>query len=167
MDAGVRMSNPPEAKPSFHLTLFWLYGCSLTKLCPTLCDPMDCSPPGSFVHRISQAGILERIAISFSRGSSQPRNRTCISCTGRWVLYQWATCGTFFLPTAVMPCSVTVSWAVPQFHRPIITLRETKYTRHAVGIIQGVERSWALWKEAFSNHSFGQIWIRKINILQG
>ena len=38
-----------------------------------LCDPMDCSPPGSFVHRVFQATIQEWIAISFSRGSSQPR----------------------------------------------------------------------------------------------
>ena len=43
------------------------------KPCSTLCDPMDCSPPGSTVHGIFQAGILEWVAISFSRGSSQPR----------------------------------------------------------------------------------------------
>ena len=41
-----------------------------TQLCPTLCDPMDCSPRGSSVHRILQARILEGVAISFSRGSS-------------------------------------------------------------------------------------------------
>ena len=56
-----------------------------------LCDPMDCSPPGSSVHGISQARILERVAISSSRGSSQPRNQTCVSCTGRQVLNCWAT----------------------------------------------------------------------------
>ena len=44
--------------------------------CPTLCDPMDCSPPGSSVHGILQARILEWVAISFSRGSSQPRDKT-------------------------------------------------------------------------------------------
>ena len=49
-------------------------------LSPTHCDPMDCSPPGSSVHRIFQARILECIAISFSRGSSQPRDQICISC---------------------------------------------------------------------------------------
>ena len=54
--------------------------CLVTKSYPTLCNPMDCSPPGSSVHEISQARILERVAISFSRGSSQPRNRTHISC---------------------------------------------------------------------------------------
>ena len=47
--------------------------------CPTLCDPMDCSLPGSSVNGIFQAIVLEWIAISFSRGSSQPRDRTRIS----------------------------------------------------------------------------------------
>ena len=53
--------------------------CLVTKCSPTLCDPMDCSPPGPPVHGISQARILEWVAISFSRGSSQPRDQTCIS----------------------------------------------------------------------------------------
>ena len=48
--------------------------------CPTLCDPMDGSPPGSSVHGILQAKILEWVAIPFSRGSSQPRDRTWVSC---------------------------------------------------------------------------------------
>ena len=47
-----------------------------TKSCPTLCNPTDCSPPGSSVHGILQARILESVAISFSRGSSQPRDWT-------------------------------------------------------------------------------------------
>ena len=49
------------------------------QLCPTLCDPMDCSPPGSSVQRILQAGILKWVVLSFSRGSSQPRDRTHVS----------------------------------------------------------------------------------------
>ena len=48
--------------------------------CPTLSDPMDCSLPGSSAHGIFQAIVLEWIAISFSRGSSQPRARTQVSC---------------------------------------------------------------------------------------
>ena len=48
--------------------------------CPTLCDPMDCSPLGSSVHRILQARILEWVAFPFSRGSSQSRGQTWISC---------------------------------------------------------------------------------------
>ena len=46
--------------------------------CPTLCDPMDCSQPGSSVHGILQARTLEWVAISCSRGSSRPRDRTCL-----------------------------------------------------------------------------------------
>ena len=48
--------------------------------CPTLCDPVDCSLPGSSVHGIFQARVLEWVAISFSRRSSQPRDRTQVSC---------------------------------------------------------------------------------------
>ena len=49
--------------------------------CPTLCDPMDCNPQGSSVHEIFQARILEWVAISFSGGSSQSRDRTQVSYT--------------------------------------------------------------------------------------
>ena len=61
----------------------------ITQSCPTLCDPMHCSPPGSSVYGIVQSRILDWIAIPFSRGSSWPRDRTCIS---------WASCmvGGFF-----------------------------------------------------------------------
>ena len=48
---------------------------------PTLCDPMDCSLPGFSVHGIFQARVLEWVAISFSRGSSRPRDRTQVSRT--------------------------------------------------------------------------------------
>ena len=61
------------------------------KLCLTLCDPMDCSPPGFSVHGILQARILEGVAISSSRGSSPSRDRTHVSCIGRWILHHWAT----------------------------------------------------------------------------
>ena len=48
--------------------------------CPTLCDPMECWLPGTPVHGIFQARILEWVAISFSRGSSRPRDRTRVFC---------------------------------------------------------------------------------------
>ena len=55
--------------------------------CLTLCDPMDCSPPGSSVPGILQARILEWVAISFSRGSSQLRDQTHVSCiAGRFFI---------------------------------------------------------------------------------
>ena len=62
----------------------------LLQSCPTLCNPMDCSQPSSSVHEILQVRIQDWVAISFSRGSSQPRNWTCvsyISCICRQVLY--------------------------------------------------------------------------------
>ena len=62
----------------------------LFQSCPALCHPLDCNSLGFSVCRISQARILEWVAISFSRESSQPRDRTCIPyvlCIGRKVLY--------------------------------------------------------------------------------
>ena len=65
--------------------------CDVAQSCPTLCDPMDCSPPGSSTHGIFQARVLEWVAIAFSRGSSQPRDQTQLSCiTGRRFTI-WAT----------------------------------------------------------------------------
>ena len=64
--------------------------CLVAQSCLTLCDPMDCSPPGSSVLGISQVRILEWVAISSSRGSSWPRDQTILSCIGRWILYHWA-----------------------------------------------------------------------------
>ena len=59
----------------------------VTRSCLILCDPMDCSLPGSSIHGIFQARTMEWVAISFSRGSSQPRDQTWVSCIGRWILY--------------------------------------------------------------------------------
>ena len=70
-----------------------LYACvhaKLLQLYPTLCNAIDCSLPGSSVLGILQTIILERVVIPSSRGSSQPRDRTCvsyISCIGWLVLY--------------------------------------------------------------------------------
>ena len=63
----------------------------LLQSCLTLCDPVDSSPPDSSVHGILQARILEWVAISFSRGSSQPRDRTRVSCIGGRRFNLWAT----------------------------------------------------------------------------
>ena len=61
--------------------------CVCTQSCPTLCNLMHCSLPDSSVHGIVQARILEWVAISSSRGSSWPWDRTCISCIGRQIRY--------------------------------------------------------------------------------
>ena len=67
----------------------------VTNLYPTLIDPMDCSPPRSSVRGILPAWILEWVAISFSRGSSQPRDRTWISWIAGGFFTVWAA--RFFL----------------------------------------------------------------------
>ena len=95
--------NPPSIRFSntqFNICPSWLFTqfCSLVaKSCPTLCDPMCYSPPGSSVCGISQARILD-FSISFSRGSFWPRVRSHISCIGRWIIYCWATWEAYYCP---------------------------------------------------------------------
>ena len=65
-----------------------------TQSCLTLCDPLDHTPPGSSVHGIFQAGILGWVAMPSSRGSSQPRSQTgvsCVPCIGRQITYHCPT----------------------------------------------------------------------------
>ena len=78
--------------------------------CPTLCDPVDCSLPGSSVHGILQARVLEWVTISFSRGSSQPRDRTQVSgIPGRhfnlWATFEW----------------LLISWISKMFYHQIVS----------------------------------------------
>ena len=70
------------------------YCCLVAKSCSTFCHPMDCNQAGSPVHGIFPAKILEKVAISSSRRSPQPRDKThmfCVSCIGRQILHHWAT----------------------------------------------------------------------------
>ena len=71
--------------------------CLVAQLCLTLCNPTDCSPQGSSVCGISQTRILEWVAISFSRGSSWPRDRTHISCVTGW-FFTAAPLGNSWMP---------------------------------------------------------------------
>ena len=113
-EKGARISQPPEdeawkdgvalevrgrARDEFNMLKLFstgLFKCSssvkseFTQLCLTLCDPMDCSLPGSSISGIFQARILKLVAISSSRGSSRARDRNCVSCIGRGILYHWA-----------------------------------------------------------------------------
>ena len=98
------------------LLILGTFAYTCAQSCLTLCDLVDCSPPGSSVHGIIQLRILEWVAISSSRGSSQPRDQTCISCQtgdasgffaiGRWILYHWVTwevpLGTFKAPLIII-----------------------------------------------------------------
>ena len=67
-----------------------MHACSVASVVSTLCDPVDCRLPGSSVHGILQERILKWIAVSFSRGSSQPRDQTTISCLAGGFSYHWA-----------------------------------------------------------------------------
>ena len=78
--------------------------------CPTLCDPIDCSPPGSSVHGILQARTLEWVAISFLRGSSWPKDSTC------YLL------GVLYLQAGSLPLRASL---VAQMVKHLPTIRET------------------------------------------
>ena len=81
-------STPTTFQPCFTA---WVHAKSLQS-CPTLCDPMDCSPPSSSVHGTLQARTLEWGAMPSSRGSSPPRDQahvSCFSCIGSQVLYHY------------------------------------------------------------------------------
>ena len=70
---------------------FGLKWSEVAQSCPTLCDPMDCSLQGSSIHRIFQARMLEWVAISFSRGSSWPRDWTWVFHIAGRCFTVWAT----------------------------------------------------------------------------
>ena len=89
-EAGGFFTTEPPGKPMLGL---WVLA-KLLDCVPFFWDYLDCSPPGSSVHGIFQARILEWVAISYPRISFSPRDQTrisCVSCIGRWFLYHWAT----------------------------------------------------------------------------
>ena len=106
---------------------FCLWCCSVAKSCPTLTDPMDCSPPGSSVCWFSQARILEQVTIPFFRGSSWPRDRAWVSCIARG----------FFTPVPLSISSTYNSWYLipnspPKLlclgnHKPILYVCKSVY----------------------------------------
>ena len=119
--------------------------------CPTLCDPMDCSPPGSSVHGILQAGLLEWVAMPSSRGSSWPRDQTRISCGS-------CTAGVFF---TAEPLGKLNLWSI---HGYILTLAwwpaHQETTSHPPSALPSSQIKskhhhpspgfFSMWKEAFS-----------------
>ena len=92
-----------------------MWWCLITKLCPTLGDPIDYSPPGSSVHGISQARILEWVAISSSTGSSQFRGRTCVSCIARRILYHSATRAALCVEGQIFPSGFSFGSSIVSF----------------------------------------------------
>ena len=86
---------PPCTLPRVRKSVFYVYiplkSSEVAQLYPTFCDPMDYSLPGSSVHGIFQARILEWVAMPFSRGSSQPRDQTRVSHIAGRLFTLWAT----------------------------------------------------------------------------
>ena len=79
------------------------------QLCPALCDPMDCSPPGSSVHGFIQSRILKWVAMPSSRQSSRPRDWTCvsyISCTD----WRFFTTRTTWVPMSLLRNLLSIPW---------------------------------------------------------
>ena len=86
-------SSQVHTHPWSHCSLIYMFESEsgVVQSYPTLCDPLDCSPPGSSIHGILQARILEWVAISFSRGSSQPSDWTQVSHIAGRCFNLWAT----------------------------------------------------------------------------
>ena len=94
-------SRSEERRVSCHVHLHHHMPGVRARSCPTLRDPMDCSPPGSSVHGISRARILEWVTISYSRGCSQSRDQThifYISCIVRQIFFFFNHCATWEPP---------------------------------------------------------------------
>ena len=116
---GSRVLATGEAKGT---GVWWGGVCTLSHV--RLHDPMDWSPPGSSVHGIFQARILEWVAISYSRGSSRPRDGTHVSGIGRQMLYHQAT------------------WEGPPRHRGWGELLKTSEGRSLSGWPAQAEKVW-------------------------
>ena len=86
-----RKTTHKSSQPDILFRLCPCVSLSVAQSRPTLCDPMHCSPPGSSVHGIFQARLLEWVTISFSRGSSRLRDQTRVSCTAGRFFTIWAT----------------------------------------------------------------------------
>ena len=110
---------------------------AVTQSCPTLCDPMDCGRQHSSVHGIFQARVLEWVAISFSRGSSQPRGQTWVSrIVGRRFTI-WATreVHNIAITQVYAPTSNAEKAEVEQFYEDLQDLLELASKKYVLFII--------------------------------
>ena len=112
--------HPPALALFQALSDEWSEANEVAQSCLTLCDPMDCSLPGFSVHGIFQARVLGWVVISFSRGSSQPRNQTWVSCIVDGCFYPLSHQGS---PSSVLgPRLSTDEW-----NRPTIALKRVVF----------------------------------------
>ena len=102
----LQLSSVQPSEPGILNPILGAGGGLVTKSCPTVYDPMDCSLPGSSVHGIFQERILEWVVISFSRGSSWPRDQTQVSCIAGRFFIDWATRGCSFCKSG--PCRLGI-----------------------------------------------------------
>ena len=115
---------------------FFVCVCGLVaQPCLSLCNPMDCSWPGSSVHRISQARILGWVAISSSRGSSLSKDSNGVFYIGRQILYPWATRGS--VPIIHCCVSLVSSPSLSSSNSVLFPTPQMKWTLHPV-LFQGL-----------------------------
>ena len=117
--------------------------------CLTLCNPMDCSPPGFSVHGILQARILEWVAIPFSRESSRLRDRTQVSCIAGRFFTIWATseahvlsCSSFavqllscvwlFATPWIAACQASLSFTISWSFRKLMSIESVMPSNHLI-----------------------------------
>ena len=156
-----------------------MFGKSLQS-CLTLCNSVDCNPPGSSVHGILQARILEGVAMSSSRGSFQLRDQTRVSyasCIGRWVLYHECHLGSLItslwcppgLCLSLKPCLLCVwllknkPWTLCFPSRPVSEKRGQKERTENVSEEKKKTKTWVnstdchppQWLE---NHAWSVFW---------
>ena len=114
--------------------------------CLTLCNLMDCSPPGSFAHGILQARVVEWVAVSFSKGSSQSRGRTYISRIGKQIFYLLATREALCLQKAYIKAYsnftkylLTITWCLA-LRKVLATLLISSINQTHVGVMRRTQR---------------------------
>ena len=123
----------------------------IAQSCPTLCDPVDCSLQGSSVHGIFQARVLEWVAISFSRGSSWPRDRTQVSriagrCFTVWAtreaLKRWADSNLYITEVNQPWFSLERLMLKPQYFGHLMRRANSLEKTLMLGKIEGRRRGW-------------------------
>ena len=117
----------------------------ISHLCPTLCDPIDYSPPDFSVHGISQARILEWVAILFSRGSSQPRDRTEVSCIAGRFFIAWTTREAYALGISSEKTIIEKDSCTSVFIAALFTIARTWKQLRCPPIDEWIKKRWYIY----------------------
>ena len=137
----------------------------LLQLCPTLCNPRDCSLPGSSIHGILQARTLDWVTMPSSRGSSWSRDRTCVSCIGGRCFNLWATREAHQSKTQFSPEPVPPFRKLPQaFYSHLSEARENENYIHRkltklLTWITALSNSMKLWTKPCRASQEGQVMV--------